>query len=323
MLKDLKTLRNLNIAVVVLSAIGIGVSILALAMLIGANVAVNEEMSSSLTVNSFDIDGAMAYGDDTVSDIQALHTTIIIFILVTLFSAVVSALNLAVGVLGMNVLKNEKRFNRMFVLLIVFAVINIVDAGFITGVLLIISAVYMYKLRKVPFSVLCEQQAHPELMFVGPGYPAPGYQYAQPAQPYAQPGYVQAPYGQPAGAQYGQAPQAQPYGQAPWGQPVQPAQPYGQPAAPAQPFAQNAQPAAPVEAAAPAAEPASPVQVEQPAAEAAQTAQVVEPAPVVQAEAPVNADVPAKQDESKSQAEVPAVSTNEGELAGDDGKKSE
>ncbi|MDO4854179.1 MAG: hypothetical protein Q4A43_01970 [Coriobacteriia bacterium] len=320
MLKDLKTLRNLNIAVVVLSAIGIGAAVFALIMCAVANAAVSAEMSGSFTVDSLDIDGAMAYPDDTVSDIQALHSTIIIGAVLFVLSLIVSALNLVVGIQGMNVLKNEKRLNRMFVLFIVFAAINVVDGNLITGVLFIISAVFMHRLRKVPFSVLCEQQAHPELMFVGPGYPAPAYPYAQPAQPYAQPGYAQAPYGQPVGAPYGQAGQAQPFGQAPWGQPVQPAQPYGQPVAPAQPYADPAQAAAPV---APAADSVSSVQAEQPAAasEPASAEQpVAEPTQYAQAEAPVEA---ASAEAADFEAAQPVVSTDEGTAAEDDGKKGE
>ncbi len=324
MLKDLKTLRNLNIAVVVLSAIGIGAAVFALIMCAIANAAVSAEMSGSFTVDSLDIDGAMVYPDDTVSDIQALHSTIIICTILFILSLIVSVLNLVVGIQGMNILKNEKRFNRMFILLIVFSVINVVDGSLITGALFIIAAVFMHKLRKVPFSVLCEQQAHPELMFVGPGYPAPAYPYAQPAQPYgqpyAQPGYAQAPYGQPTGAPYGQAPQAQPYGQAPWGQPVQPAQPYGQPVAPAQPYAQAAQAAAPVE---PVADPASSVQAEQPAAEAGEPASAAEPAQAAQVEVPVEVAAPAEAATPEAQAAEPVASAGEGASAEDDGKKGE
>lgn len=295
MLKDLKTLRNLNIAAMVLAAIGIGACVFAFIMLVVANAAVSQEMSGSFTVDSLDIDGAMAYPDDTVSDLQALQSTIVIFGVVLFFNLIVSALSLVVAIQGMNVLKSEKRFNRMFVLFIVFAVINIVFGGFITGVLFIISAVFTHKLRKVPFSVLREQQAHPELMFVGPGYPPPAYPYAQPAQPYAQPGYAQAP-------------QAQPYAQASWGQPVQPAQPYGQPSAPAQPYAQAAPAAQPTQAAEPTTEPVSPAQVEQPASD--------QPAPTAQAEAPVSVDAPAE-------APAPAASPEKDEAAAGDGKKSE
>lgn len=320
MLKDLKTLRNLNIAVVVLSAIGIGAAVFALIMCAVANAAVSAELSGSFTVDSFDIDGAMAYPDDTVSDIQALHSTIIICTILFVLSLIVSVLNLVVGIQGMNILKNEKRFNRMFILLIVFSVINVVDGSLITGALFIIAAVFMHKLRKVPFSVLCEQQAHPELMFVGPGYPAPVYPYAQPAQPYAQPGYAQAPYGQTASAPYGQAPQAQPYGQAPWGQPVQPAQPYGQPVSPTQPYAQAAQVAAPVE---PVADPASSVQAEQPAAETSEPVPEAEPAQPAQDEAPVEATAPAEAATPEDQAAEPVASADEGAAAEDDGKKGE
>lgn len=295
MLKDLKTLRNLNIAAMVLAAIGIGACVFAFIMLVVANAAVSQEMSGSFTVDSLDIDGAMAYPDDTVSDLQALQSTIAIFGVVLFFNLIVSALSLVVAIQGMNVLKSEKRFNRMFVLFIVFAVINIVFGGFITGVLFIISAVFTHKLRKVPFSVLREQQAHPELMFVGPGYPPPAYPYAQPAQPYAQPGYAQAP-------------QAQPYAQASWGQPVQPAQPYGQPSAPAQPYAQAAPAAQPTQAAEPTTEPVSPAQVEQPASD--------QPAPTAQAEAPVSVDAPAE-------APAPVASPEKDEAAAGDGKKSE
>ena len=313
MLKDLKTLRNLNIAAMVLAAIGIGACIFAFIMLAAANAAVSQEMSGSFTVDSLDIDGAMVYPDDTVSDLQALRSTIAIFGVVLFFNLIVSALTLVVAIQGMNVLKSEKRFNRMFVLFIVFAVINIVFGGFITGVLFIISAVFTHKLRKVPFSVLCEQQAHPELMFVGPGYPPPAYPYAQPAQPYAQPGYAQAAYGQPT-APYGQTPQAQPYAQAPYGQPAQPAQPYGQPAAPAQPYAQPAPAAQPAQAAEPVAEPASPVQAEQAASG--------QPASAAQAEASVSVDAPAEAP-APEQALEPVASPEKDEAAGDDGKKSE
>lgn len=306
MLKDLKTLRNLNIAAMVLAAIGIGACVFAFIMLVVANAAVSQEMSGSFTVDSLDIDGAMAYPDDTVSDLQALQSTIVIFGVVLFFNLIVSALSLVVAIQGMNVLKNEKRFNRMFVLFIVCAVINIVFGGFITGVLFIISAVFTHKLRKVPFSVLREQQAHPELMFVGPGYPPPAYPYAQPAQPYAQPGYAQAP--------YGQAPQAQPYAQASWGQPVQPAQPYGQPSAPAQPYTQAAPAAQPTQAAEPTTEPVSPAQVEQPASD--------QSALTAQAEAPVSVDAPAEAP-APEQAPAPVASPEKDEAAAGDGKKSE
>lgn len=313
MLKDLKTLRNLNIAAMVLAAIGIGACVFAFIMLAVANAAVSQEMSGSFTVDSLDIDGAMVYPDDTVSDLQALQSTIAIFGVVLFFNLIVSALSLVVAIQGMNVLKSEKRFNRMFVLFVVFAVINIVFGGFITGVLFIISAVFTHKLRKVPFSVLREQQTHPELMFVGPGYPPPAYPYAQPAQPYAQAGYAQAPYGQPA-APYGQAPQTQPYAQASWGQPVQPAQPYGQPSAPAQPYAQAAPAAQPAQAAEPTTEPVSPAQVEQPASD--------QPAPTAQAEAPVSVDASAEAP-TPEQAPAPVASPEKDEAAADDGKKSE
>ncbi len=213
MLKDLKIVRNLNIAVVVLAALGIGVAVIALLALAFTNAAINDEISRSLVLDPADfyIDEDMTI-DNTTSDIIALHTTVLACIVACVIALFASIFTLIVGIEGMNPLKSEKRFNKLFVLGIVAAVINIVFGGLVSGILLIISTVYISKLRKVPYTVLCDQQAHPELIFVGPGYPAPNNFYTQPYAPAGQP--AQAPYGQPA---------AQPvYGQAPYGQPAQP-----------------------------------------------------------------------------------------------------
>ncbi len=283
MLKDLKIVRNLNIAVVVLAALGIGVAVIALLALAFTNAAINDEISRSLVLDPADfyIDEDMTI-DNTTSDIIALHTTVLACIVACVIALFASIFTLIVGIEGMNPLKSEKRFNKLFVLGIVAAVINIVFGGLVSGILLIISTVYVSKLRKVPYTVLCDQQAHPELIFVGPGYPAPNNFYAQPYAPAGQP--AQAPYGQPA---------AQPvYGQAPYGQPV------GNPAAYAQPGqAPYGQPAQPV-----AQQPTASYQEQPVQAEATEAAQPAQPEPTQEVSQPVEAaEQPAQPQDSEEE----------------------
>lgn len=225
---DAKVVRGLSIATVVISVLALlGVVVLfAFSALSGSALADSSVMNQIMDQLNSDPDFPYYVTQSDVSSIVALMVGLCGVLAVWVL--ICSAIPLVAGILGIRNCSKPEKLGGAFGWAIAGAVVSLLMGNLITMVLLIISAVYINRVRKggrVPY---------------GYGQPAPaGY---APQAPYGQQPYGQAPMqGQP--APYDQVP-AQPTQPAAYGQPQQ-AAPYGQPVVPPQPGA--AQGAAPTQ----------------------------------------------------------------------------
>ena len=223
MSSDAKTVRGLSIAVVVLSALSILAVILGFAVLAAFGVVANDpsfvsELSHELqeaaqgNTNYFDDDYAyyQALSGADVSSVLGVVLGLGAFALA--WGLIGSVVPLVSGILGIRNCARREKLNMTFIWAIVGAVAALLMGNLITMALLIISAVYLNRLKKAPVE-------QPPYGYNGQppyGYGQPyGYNPQQPygytpQQPsnYANPPYGQAPYGQ-----QGPAAQQNPYGQ--------------------------------------------------------------------------------------------------------------
>lgn len=287
--------RGLSIATTILSACGVALWLLCIAATVfGGAVLTSPDTLAWLGEHSSS--GHTMYeqhGAEAVMGVFGLTIGVAVFAL--LVPMALSGVSLAAGILGMRHFDNPDKYGTLFAWAIAGAVSSFLAGGVVVTVLLIISAVYLSKLRNNPYVA---QQAYGQ-QFVQPGA---GVSFDQANQAY-NPNYgptgqgYGAPFVQPT-AQPGSAPQQPPYAgqasaQAVWQQggapsyggaaPVPPAPnvaawPQGQPAAqpqgyPRQPVQAGAwtqgQPAQPSATSAPQS------QVQQPASDP-QTAPQVE-----------------------------------------------
>ena len=223
MSSDAKTVRGLSIAVVVLSALSILAVILGFACLAAFGVVANDpsfvsELSHELQETT---QGNTNYFDDDYAYYQALSEADMTSVLgaviglgafALVWGLVGSVVPLVSGILGIRNCARREKLNMTFVWAIVGATASLLVGNLITMALLIISAVYLNRLKKAPVE-------QPPAGYNG----QPPYGYGQPyghnaQQPY---GFGQQPYG------YAQQPSNNldfPYGQPPYGQ----QDPYGQ-----------------------------------------------------------------------------------------------
>lgn len=225
MSSDAKTVRGLSIAVVVLSALSILAVILGFACLAAFGVVANDpsfvsELSHELQETA---QGNTNYFDDDYAYYQALSGTdassllgvvLGLGVFALIWCLIGSVVPLVSGILGIRNCARREKLNMTFVWAIVGATASLLMGNLITMALLIISAVYLNRLKKAPV----EQ-------------PPAGYN-GQPPYSYSQPyGYnAQQSYGYGQQQPYGYTPQQpsnnpdSPYGQSPYGQ----QNPYGQ-----------------------------------------------------------------------------------------------
>ncbi len=225
MSSDAKTVRGLSIAVVVLSALSILAVILGFAALAAFGVVANDpsfvsELNQELQETA---QGNTNYFDDDYAVYQALSETDASTVMGVVFGLgafalawglIGSVVPLVSGILGIRNCARRGKLNMTFVWAIIGAVASLLIGNLVTMALLIISAVYLNKLKKAP----AEQPPYGYNGQSPYGYGQP-YGY-NPQQPY---GYgQQQPYGytqqQPSGNP------DSPYGQSPYGQ----QNPYGQ-----------------------------------------------------------------------------------------------
>ncbi len=221
MSSDAKTVRGLSIAVVVLSALSILAVILGFAALAAFGVVANDPSFVSELDHELQeaAQGSTNYFDDDYAYYQALSGADVSSVLGVVLGLgafalawgfIGSVVPLISGILGIRNCARREKLNMTFVWAIVGAVAALLMGNLITMALLIISAVYLNRLKKAPVE-------QPPAGYQPPyGYGQP-YGY-NPQQPYG--------YGQQQPSNYANPP----YGQAPYGQ-VPPAQqnPYGQP----------------------------------------------------------------------------------------------
>lgn len=267
--KDLKMFRNLSIAQIVLSALGMVAGFFCLA--IGCmGYALAPEMGGAFTYDGDYIDPEMTMSGYQQTGTMSTEFAMGLLIVASVLLIAATLFCLIVGAMGMSPLKQGGRLRKLFVLDIAAAIVAGLFGGIVSMVIFIILAVLVCKLRDVPYETLSYVWANPRLFNVQPGYAS------QPVSPIwgQQPG---APMGQqpgvPGGIQFGGPMAGQPgYAQPQPGTPMgaQPGWPMQQPA----PVAQT-QPVEQVSAVAPVEQPASLV----PADAATPSGQVVSQAP--------------------------------------------
>lgn len=227
--------------------------------------------------------------------------------IVTAFGALLAGVSLVAGILGVRNYSKPEKLGATFGWAIAGAVTAFICGRWISTVLLIMTAVFIHKVRKNPegsFYVPTQTPYGSYGSYGSYGAGQPGYIGAQPGYTAAQPGQY-APYGQPVG--YGAPePTNQPYGQ------PSNNQAYGYQAAPfIQPSAQQSQPDS---TPAPTPEPTSapqPEAVSAPAeASASQPTPAYTSAPVAEA-TPVPEPEPAPESTQPTQAEPAPESTPE------------
>ena len=219
MSSDAKTVRGLSIAVVVLSALSILAVILGFAALAAFGVVANDpsfvsELNQELQETA---QGNTNYFDDDYAVYQALSETDASTVMGVVFGLgafalawglIGSVVPLVSGILGIRNCARRGKLNMTFVWAIVGAVASLLIGNLVTMALLIISAVYLNKLKKAPVEPPAGYGGQPPY---GYGQPPYGYNQQQPYgyghQPsnYHEPPYGQAPSGQqnPYGSQNG------------------------------------------------------------------------------------------------------------------------
>ena len=208
MSSDAKTVRGLSIAVVVLSALSILAVILGFAALAAFGVVANDPSFVSELNNELQdaAQGNTNYFDDDYAYYQALSGTDVSTVLgvvvglgafALVWGFIGSVVPLVSGILGIRNCARREKLNMTFIWAIVGAVASLLMGNLITMALLIISAVYLNRLKTAP--------AEPPM-----GYGSqPPYGYGQPPYGY-NPQQQSGPYGNPSQPPYGQA---NPYGQ--------------------------------------------------------------------------------------------------------------
>ena len=233
---DVRVVRGVSIASIVLAVLAILGCIAAMALSAGLGVVASDPSNFDGYVEYRDDLGATngidAQYDMSAEDTSALVTMVFGFI--SAFSGigvVLCIVSLIAGIMGVRNCRNPQKAGKIFGWSIAGAVCAILMGRVISCILLIVNAVYANRLKKAAANpAMCAQPAY--------GYAPQGYAQPMAAQPMPQqPVPGTAPMQQPAA---GAVPAQQPMGaDAPMQQPVAPAQPAApdQPAAPAQPAA--------------------------------------------------------------------------------------
>ena len=233
---DVRVVRGVSIASIVLAVLAILGCIAAMALSAGLGVVASDPSNFDGYVEYRDDLGATngidAQYDMSAEDASALVTMVFGFI--SAFSGigvVLCVISLIAGIVGVRNARNPQKVGKIFGWSIAGAVCAILMGRVISCILLIVNAVYANRLKKAAANpVMNAQPAY--------GYAPQGYAQPMAAQPMPQqPVPGTAPMQQPAA---GAVPAQQPMGaDAPMQQPVAPAQPAApdQPAAPAQPAA--------------------------------------------------------------------------------------
>ena len=228
---DVRVVRGVSIASIVLAVLAILGCIAAMALYAGLGVVASDPSNFDGYVEYRDDLGATngidAQYDMSAEDTSALVTMVFGFI--SAFSGigvVLCIVSLIAGIMGVRNCRNPQKAGKIFGWSIAGAVCAILMGRVISCILLIVNAVYANRLKKAA--------ANPA-MYAQPAYGYAPQGFAQPMPQQPVPGT--APMQQPAA---GAVPAQQPMGaDAPMQQPVAPAQPAApdQPAAPAQPAA--------------------------------------------------------------------------------------
>lgn len=256
---DLRVIKGVNIAVIILSGLGLlGAIITAIASAVGHGYLYSPEFQS-LLYSLFEEEmssssSGMSYDDAVNITTLISSVTIVMFVVISILGIVVKGVLIAAGYFGLKTAEDPSRAKTSFIWAIVGAILAGLCGSFVSMILFIVSAVYLNKLRRAD----------------GPsaftGSTAPYYSVPYQQVPY-QPTYTAAPVPpQTPGVPV----QPQPVVSQPMPvQPVQPTQP-----APSQPVA--AQPVAPQQPAQPMpaqpTEPQPPQEPQEPATEPEQSA---------------------------------------------------
>ena len=183
---DARMVRGLSIAVLVLSILAIAGSLLTVLLLGIGGVALNDPSVTGSA--ALEINGDPELSAYNIDSQDILGLTMLGLGIATVFLgwfAVCSIVPLVAAILGMRNYNNVDKLGGAFGWAIAGAVFSLLCGNIITMVLLIVSAVYINKLRKAPMVPYGQPQP----------YPAYGQQgYAPQPQPYGQ-GYApQQPY---------------------------------------------------------------------------------------------------------------------------------
>lgn len=155
------TIKGLSIAVIIIAALGVLGSIIGMVMM-GAMAPYMEYASTTLEYS----DGYYSYSDDAMAAqiLMAVGSGMFGWVLIC------CALTLIAGIIALRNRNNPQKLGMVFGWAIVGAVFSFIGAGLITGVLMIIIAVFAYKDKQMVAAGTYNQVAMP---------------YAAPAQPQA------------------------------------------------------------------------------------------------------------------------------------------
>lgn len=227
---DVRILKGINIAAIILSALGALAALIVVVCGIVGAVFVGDSQFTNMMY--YELSGSSSY--DPYSEailVSAFASSLmLVCIIIALFGAALKGAALTAGIFGMQAANDPQRRGAAFIWAVVAAVLNGLIGSFISMVLFIVSAVYINKMRKADSQPMQDQM--PYYGSQPQGFSQSPYQQAPKApsqQPYTQQTQQYAPV-QPA-SHLGQVPaQRAPYqGE----MPVQPAPFAGQ--APVQP----------------------------------------------------------------------------------------
>lgn len=201
MKSDLRVIKGVNIAVIILSGIGLlGAVISAIVSVVGHGYLYSPEFQSllySLFEEDFDPGTSGLTSDDAANMTTLLSSvTIVIFIVMSILGVIVKGVLIAAGYFGLKTASEPSCAKSSFVWAIVGAVLAGFCGSFVSMVLFIVSAVYLNKLRRTDepsaftgstapyYSVPYQQVPYQPLYNNPPVYPqAAGYATAVPQQP--------------------------------------------------------------------------------------------------------------------------------------------
>lgn len=150
---DLRVIKGVNIAVIILSGLGLlGAIITAIASAVGHGYLYSPEFQS-LLYSLFEEEmspssSGMSYDDAVNMTTLISSVTIVMFVVISILGIVVKGVLIAAGYFGLKTAEDPSRAKTSFIWAIVGAILAGLCGSFVSMILFIVSAVYLNKLRR-------------------------------------------------------------------------------------------------------------------------------------------------------------------------------
>lgn len=184
---DARILKGINIAAIILSALGAFAALIIVVCGIVGAVFVGDPQFTDMMY--YELSGSSSYDPYSEAILVSAFASSLVFvcIFIALLGAALKGAALTAGIFGMQAANDPQRRGAAFIWAVVAAVLNGLIGSFISMVLFIVSAVYINKMRKAESRPLQSQVPYfgsqPQGFSQSPYQPAP---QASSQQPYAQ-----------------------------------------------------------------------------------------------------------------------------------------